>query len=329
MLFPTPLSDSYSLEPLVKTFLNDLVAQGGPPVYDLSITEARQALIGLQAGEVEKPAAHVEERLIKQNGKTISIRIIKPARSQYLLPVLMYFHGGGWILGNAFTHDRLVRELANGMDAAVVFVNYTPSPESHYPVALEEAYVATKYISRNGSRFGLDGSNLAVAGDGAGGNMAAAITILAKERKGPAIIFQLLFYPVTDARLDNAADGRVAVESFLTQKTIQWFWNAYAPDRAVHHFPTVSPLKASQESLQGLPEALIITAEYDLFRDEGEAYARKLSEAGVPITATRYLGIVHDFVMLNALTHTKATRAAIKQATGMLKEAFGKAAKPL
>jgi acetyl esterase len=226
--------------------------------------------------------------------------------------VVLYFHGGGWVLGDKETHDRLVRELATGAQATVVFVANTPAPEARYPVAIEQAYAATAWVARNGTAIGVDPARLALAGDSVGGNMVAAVTLLAKERQGPRIAFQLLFYPVTDASFDNASHTQFAEGPWLTRQAMGWFWDSYAPDVAVRNEPTASPLRASLAQLQGLPPALVITDENDVLRDEGEAYAHKLMAAGVPVTATRYLGAIHDFVLLNPIAQaTAALRAAL------------------
>ncbi len=311
------------LYPAVQDFLSKLAAAGGPPLHELSPQEAREVLRDLQSGPVAKLPADIEDRdlPVGPSGK-VSIRIVRPKGAKEILPAVLYFHGGGWVLGDKDTHDRLIREIANGATAAVVFVNYTPSPEAQYPIPIEEAYAATEWVAEHGSQINVDTSALAVVGDSVGGNMAAAVTLLAKERGGPNIHFQVLFYPVTDAGFDTPSYDQFAEGHFLTRDGMKWFWDQYAPDESVRHEPTASPLQASVEQLQGLPSALIIVDECDVLRDEGEAYARKLTEAGVDVTATRYLGITHDFVMLNAITGTPAARGAIAQATGALRQAF-------
>jgi acetyl esterase len=234
----------------------------------------------------------------------------------------MYFHGGGWILGDKETHDRLVREIAHGAQAAVVFVDYARSPEAKYPVAIEQAYLATKKIAEYGASLGIDPSRLAVAGDSVGGNMVAAVTLLAKARGGPQIDFQAMFYPVTNADLDTQTYQRFGADGYwLSREAMRWFWDSYAPT-SVRMEPTASPLQASLDQLRGLPPALVITDENDVLRDEGEAYAHKLMAAGVPVIATRYLGTIHDFMLLNPITHTPAPRAAIAQATDILRSVF-------
>jgi acetyl esterase len=315
------------LEARTAEFIRGLEAAGGKPIYKLPVETARGVLDGLQSKPITKLPAQIEERKIP-GGKLgdISVRIVRPEKSSGTLPGIVYFHGGGWILGNANTHDRLVREIANGTGAAVVFVNYTPSPEANFPVPIEQAYAVTKYVAEHGDVLNIDGGNLAVAGDSVGGNMTAAVTLLAKERGGPKLKLQVLFYPVTDAGMDTASYKKFANGPWLTKKAMEWFWNAYAPavsKRKSHH---ASPLRASLEQLSGLPAALIMVDENDVLRDEGEAYAAKLMQAGVHVTAVRYLGTIHDFAMLNPLAETPATRSAISLAVANLREALGKAA---
>jgi acetyl esterase len=280
------------VEQKTRAFLETLREQGGPPIYTLSPQEARAVLSKLQAAtSVAKLPADIENRTIPggPNGN-ISINIVRPQGSNdTLLPVVMYFHGGGWVLGGSNTHERLVRELANKANVAVVFVDYTPSPQAKYPVPIEEAYAATKWVAENGKSINVDSSRLAVAGDSVGGNMAAAVTLLAKERRGPNIAFQALFYPVTDANFDTPSYLAYQEGYWLTRKAIEWFWDNYAPDNATRKEPTALPLLASVDQLRGLPPALVITDEFDVLCDEGEAYAHKLMQANVTVTATRYL----------------------------------------
>ena len=313
-----------SLDPVIASFLAKLAAQGGPPLYTLSPAGARAVLAGVQAGEIARYEADSEDCTVS-GGPTgeISLRIVRPRGFSGPLPVVLYFHGGGWVMGDGDTHDRLVREVATGAQAAVVFVDYTRSPEACYPVAIEQAYAATKWVAENGATIKVDPSRLALVGDSVGGNMVAAVTLLAKQRRGPRITFQVLFYPVTDADFATASYLQFAEGPWLTRKAMEWFWDNYAPDLAVRKEPTASPLQASIEQLQGLPPALIITDECDVLRDEGEAYAHKLLAAGVPVTAIRYLGAIHDFVLLNPLAQSLPTRSAIAQATTALRAAFG------
>ncbi|MGN6630058.1 MAG: alpha/beta hydrolase [Candidatus Nitrosocosmicus sp.] len=313
-----------TVEHKTKKFLESLQQNNGPPLYTLTPDGARAVLSSLQSMQVEKLSAEIEEKDIPigPNGK-ISIKILRPTEKndkEEILPVVMYFHGGGWVLGGFDTHDRLLRELTNGMHCAIVFVDYTRSPEAKYPTSIEEAYTATKWIAENGQTLNLDSSRLAVAGDSVGGNMATVVALLAKDRGGPSIIFQLLFYPVTDANFDTDSYLLYQEGYFLTRESMKWFWNNYLSDDTNKKEPMVSPLHASLEQLHGMPPALIIVGENDVLRDEGEAYAHKLMQAEVKVTATRYLGTIHDFVMLNPITDTPAPRGAIKQACDTLKK---------
>ncbi|MHB0958582.1 MAG: alpha/beta hydrolase [Pirellulaceae bacterium] len=311
------------LEPHTQAFLDKLAADGGPQIYELSVDDARGVLSGAQADPVEKISVDSEERVISVGPRgSIPIRIVRPKDSTGVLPAVMYFHGGGWVLGDAETHDRLIREIAHGAQAAVVFVEYCRAPEARYPVPIEEAYAATKWVSEQGKTINVDGSRLALAGDSVGGNMAAAVTLLARERGGPRLLFQVLFYPVTNAAFDTPSYEQFAQGYFLTREAMKWFWDHYAPEVASRTQPTASPLRATTDQLQGLPPALVISGECDVLRDEGEAYARKLIQAGVDVTALRYLGTIHDFVMLNAITDTPAARSAIAHASEMLHKAL-------
>jgi acetyl esterase len=315
----------HRVTPGVQTFLDVLAAAGGPPIYQLSPAEARALLRRVQADGTAGPAAAIEDRMVPggPDGE-VSVRIVRPEGATGTLPAAMYIHGGGWILGDKETHDRMTREIAVGANAAVVFVDYDRSPEARYPVAIEQAYAATKYVVEHGKQLNVDPTRLAVLGDSVGGNMAAAVTLMAKERKGPKIAFQVLFYPVTYADFSNGSYTTFANGPWLTKPAMEWFWNAYLPDTAKRREITATPLNASIEQLRRLPDALVIVDENDVLRDEGEAYARKLSQAGVRVTSTRYNGTIHDFVLLNALTDTPAVRGALQQANAALRAALHK-----
>lgn len=304
-------------------FVDQVKAKGGKPIYEMSPVEARKVLEDLQANEV-KPSAKIEDKEFATAKGKVSVRIIRPENSRDVLPVVLYYHGGGWILGSKNTHDRLVRELAIGSNAAVVFVNYTPSPEAQYPVPLEEAYAALVYVAEHAKELNVDPSRIAIVGDSVGGNMAAGVTLLAKERKGPKLLQQILFYPVTDADFNTESYKEYAEGPWLTKAAMEWFWNAYAPDVKSRKDHLVSPLQSTIEQLKGLPKALVITDENDVLRSEGEAYAHKLMEAGVEVEAVRYLGTIHDFVLLSPLSKTPATRSAIALAVATLQKAFKK-----
>src|SRR5262245_905795 len=311
------------LEPTTQTVIDSLAAGGGPPIYTLSPKAAREVLAGAQAQPVAKLPASIEDTTFPVGPTgSVHIRIVRPKDAKGVLPVVMHFHGGGWVLGDKETHDRMTREIAVGANAAVVFVDYDRSPEAHYPVAIEQAYAATSYVVEHGRKLDVDPSRLAIVGDSVGGNMAAAVTLMAKERRGPRVAFQVLFYPVTDANFETGSYDTFAEGPWLTRAGMQWFWNAYLPEVAARKQITASPLSASREQLAGLPEALVIVDENDVLRDEGEAYARKLSQAGVRVTSVRYNGTIHDFVLLNAIADTPAVRSAMHQANSALKKAL-------
>ncbi|AYV73142.1 alpha/beta hydrolase [Bacillus sp. PK3-056] len=307
------------LEEAAKKFTEDTA--NPPYLFELEPAEGRVAVDEVQSSEIDKLPVIENEFFIK-GGPTnqVSIKIVRPENSSTTkLPVILYTHGAGWVFGNAHTHDRLTRELAVGSNAAVVFTNYSLSPEVRYPVAIEEIYTVLEWIATKGEEYAFDINKISVAGDSVGGNMSAAITLMAKERKGPAIQKQLLFYPVTDASFETDSYKQFAEGYFLRRDGMQWFWDQYTVDPKVRAEITASPLRATKDQLVGLPDALIITAEADVLRDEGEAYANKLREAGVKVTSVRFGGIIHDFVMLNALAHTEAAKGALLLANAWLK----------
>ena len=310
-----------SLETAAQDFVD---ATSEPPfLWELPPEEGRKAVDGVQDSPIDKP--DVDDEWIMIDGGptgTVKIRIVKPKGTTETLPVILYVHGAGWVFGDAHTHDRLVRDLALGANAAVVFPEYDRSPDVRYPVAIEQSYAAAQWITTSGSDKGLDGSTIAVAGDSVGGNMTIALTLLAKERKDVSFVSQLLFYPVTDAAFETSSYKEFAVGYYLTLAGMKWFWDQYTTSDDERALVTVSPLRATTEQLTGLPPALVINGEADVLRDEGEAYAGKLREAGVDVTQVRYAATIHDFVMLNALHNTNASTAAVAQAVAFLKAAL-------
>jgi acetyl esterase/lipase len=308
------------LEPASQQFVE---ATAKPPfLYELTPAEARAVLDDVQAAPIDK--LPVEDRWITVPAAVgdVRVRIIRPPDASGTLPVILYMHGGGWVLGNAGTHDRLVRELAVGTGAAVVFVEYDRSPEAHYPVAIEQGYATAQWIVREGAANELDPDRIAVAGDSVGGGMTAALALMAGERGDVRFVQQSMYYPVTDAAMDTGSYEQFAEGYFLTAKSMAWFWDAYLPDVERRTEPFASPLRASDEQLAGLPPAFLIVDEADVLRDEGEAYAARLRAAGVAVTTVRYDGITHDFMMLNPLSPTHATRAAVAQAIAFLRNAL-------
>lgn len=311
------------LEPVTQKFIDGLAAAGGPPLYTMSPDAARAVLAGAQSIPVTKLPAAIEDTTFPVGPTgTVRIRIVRPEAATGRLPAILHIHGGGWILGDRDTHDRMTREIAVRSNAAVVFVDYDRSPEARYPTAIEQAYAALKYVADHGPELNIDPTRLGILGDSVGGNMSAAVTLMAKERGGPKIAFQVLMYPVTDANFETGSYNTFAEGPWLTKKAMQWFWDAYLPDATARKAITATPLNASLEQLKGLPDALIMVDENDVLRDEGEAYARKLSQAGVRVTTVRYNGTIHDFVLLNAIAETPAVRGAVQQATEAFRMAF-------
>ncbi|QXH36564.1 alpha/beta hydrolase [Pseudomonas muyukensis] len=308
------------VEHSTQAFLDALNAGGGTPIEQLSPKDARAVLAGAQAGvKLTLPKADVSEKTISVDGQAIRLTIVRPAGVKGTLPVFMYFHGGGWVLGDFPTHERLVRDLVVGSGAVAVFVNYTPSPEAHYPTAINQAYAATRWVAEHGKDIDVDGKRLAVAGNSVGGNMAAVVSLMAKDKGTPAIKYQVLLWPVTDANFETASYNQYAEGHFLTRNMMKWFWDNYTTDPKQRAEIYASPLRATTEQLQGLPPALVQTASADVLRDEGEAYARKLDQAGVPVTAVRYNGMIHDYGLLNVVSQVPAVRAAMLQAGEALK----------
>lgn len=302
----------------VAAFLAALNGAGGKPMEQMTPAEARQVLIGAQQG-AELPPADVSEKQITALGKPLTLTIVKPVGATGVLPAFMFFHGGGWVLGDFPTHERFVRDLVVESGMAAVFVNYDPSPESHFPVAITQSYEATKWVAEHGAEIGVDGSRLALVGNSVGGNMVAAVALQAKQHGTPAIRYNVMFWPVTNADFGTDSYQRYAQGHFLTQGMMRWFWDNYTSSEQDRASILASPLRASHEQLAGLAPTLIQTAELDVLRDEGEAFGRKLDEAGVKVTVTRYNGLIHDYGLLNALSREPAVRTALSQVASELK----------
>ncbi|GAA5083600.1 alpha/beta hydrolase [Nocardia iowensis] len=310
-----------ALEQAAQEFVD---ATSQPPfLYQLPPEEGRKAVDSVQDSPTYKPEID-EEWVTIEGGPTGSVRarIVKPQGATEVLPIIVYTHGAGWVFGDAHTHDRLVRDLAVGVHAAVVFPEYDRSPEVRYPVANEQSYRVAQWVTTDGAEKGLDPSRIAVAGDSVGGNMAIALTLMAKERGDVSFAQQVLFYPVTDANFDTGSYQQFATGYFLTRAGMQWFWDQYTTSEEDRAQITASPLRATTEQLSGLPPALVITGEADVLRDEGEAFAGKLRAAGVPVIQARYGGIIHDFVMVNSMHDTHAAKAAVAQAVAVLRGAL-------
>lgn len=319
-----PFSDAFAasddryrdLEPSTRDFLKQLEEADGTPLEKLSPEEARKVLSDAQSSvKVDTGGIDVQDRVVDIEGHLISITVARPSGVKGALPGVMFFHGGGWVLGDFPTHERLVRDLCLASGCAVIFVNYGRSPEAEYPSAVVECFLATKWVAQSGEEVGVDGKNIAVAGNSAGGNMATVVCLMARENGNlPHIKHQTLFWPVTDAEFDTDSYQDFEKGYFLTRNMMRWFWDQYSSHVDAKKEMYASPLRAPLEKLRSLPPALIQTAEFDVLRDEGEHYAHLLMQAGVEVTATRYLGTIHDFGLLNALAATPAAKNAIAQA---------------
>ncbi|HTW68650.1 MAG TPA: alpha/beta hydrolase [Acetobacteraceae bacterium] len=316
------------LEPATRQFVDDT----GDTFLCLPPADARAAFSRLQSSPVGKPNVVVEETACPLEGHdNVRLRIIRPAsafrnataETAEALPAVIYCHGGGWIAGDAGTHDRLIRQIAVGARSAVVFVCYDRAPEAQFPAAIEQAYAAASYIFSNGAALNIDPARLAIAGDCAGGTIAAAVTLLARERHGPKFNLQIMLYPVMNADFETDSYRRFAEGPWLKRQAMRQVWDHWLPDAARRTDPVAAPVLAPLDSLAQLPDALIIVAEVDPTRDDAEWYARKLSDAGVRVTSVRYNGTIHDFAVLNTLADTPAARSAVLQINAALLDAFG------
>jgi acetyl esterase len=311
-----------ALEPAARRLIEDTAPH--PRIYEVPPEQGRDILAGLQSGEgVDRP--DVEERWVDVPGGptgTVRTRVLRPAGATGKLPVILYIHGAGWVFGDENTHDRLVRELAVGAEAAAVFPVYDRSPEARYPTAVEQNHAVGRWIVEHGAEYDLDGSRLAVCGDSVGGNMAAVFAMMAKERGEIDVRAQVLLYPVTDANFETQSYRQFADGYYLTRDGMRWFWDQYTTDQKQRSEVHASPLRATRDQLRGLPTTLVITAEADVLRDEGEAYAAKLRAAGVDVTAVRVLGMVHDFLMLDSLRDCHGTKVARTLTTDALRQAL-------
>jgi acetyl esterase len=307
------------LDPQARAVI-DQMARAGPPINELSVEEVRQnstAMAEMQGPP--EPVAGVEDRTIPGPGGGIPVRIYTPF-GKGPFPVLVYFHGGGWVVGDIASSDGLCRILANAAGCMVVSVGYRLAPEHPFPAAADDAFESTLWVAKNASVFGGDPSRLAVSGDSAGGNLAAVVALMARDRGKPAIRFQLLIYPVTEGSCETPSHSENGEGYFLTKDAMKWFWNHYVPNKADRSHPYASPLRAS--SFADLPEALVITAEFDPLRDEGERYAERLRSAGVPVQLTRYNGMIHGFFSMSSILDQG--KAAILQSAAALRAAFEK-----
>ena len=290
-------------------FINEIESENATPLYELTPKEARDFLKNLQSKTFKKTDAGITEIDI-EGVKTF---VLKPqTNTEKKLPAILYLHGGGWVMGDEYVFDNLIKKIANCAEAVLIFPEYTQAPEAEYPQQINEAYSVLNYIYNNSDELNIDKNKIAIMGDSAGGNMAAAITLKTKEEKGPNIKFQLLLYPVTNADMDTDSYENFSDGPWLTKKAMEYFWDAYVPNVSLRQNKYISPLHADVEDLKNLPSTLILTVENDVLRDEGEAYARKLDNAGVDVINVRINGTIHDFMMLNALSETEPVKGALK-----------------
>src|SRR5262244_3436312 len=308
------------IDPNVRTFLAEL-NKDSSPFWELPQPKPQEILTGLQnKTSVDMSGVTTIEQTITQDQHTVKLYVMRPQHITSQPGILLFIHGGVWIVGNFQNHQRLLRDLVVGSGQIGVFVEYTPLPAARFPTQLEESYAALKWVAAHAGEFGAHGTRIAIAGNSVGGDMTAALALMTKDRKGPKISYQVLMIPATDASVDTESYHEYGTGRFLARAFMKYGWDLYAPDAATRANPYVSPLRASTDQLKGLPPALVITAENDPLRDEGEAYARKLKEAGVSVDAVRYNGTIHDFVLLNALRHVPSTEAAIDQINAGLRQ---------
>jgi len=324
---PLLLAKDYATDPNIevgiRNFLKVLYASGGKPMEETMPAEARKFLEDAQNSvNVDISGINITEKTITQDKISVKLFIVRPSGKTGLLPAFMFFHGGGWMLGDFPTHKRFVRDLVVYSGLACVFVEYTRSPEAKYPRALNECYAGTKWVAEHGMEINVDSRRLAVAGNSAGGNLTAAVSLMAKEN-GPYLKFQLLFWPVTNDDFETESYNKFSSLKFLTTNMMKWFWDNYTDRKEERDEIYTSPLKAPLAKLKGLPPTLVQVAENDVLRDEGEAYARKMDEAGVPVTLIRVQGMVHDFGLLNPIATIPSVQSAIRFAAEELKNAIG------
>lgn len=312
------------LSPGTKAFLQALNGSGVPPLETMTPEAAREVLASAQAA-VKVDLSGIEEtrRSITAGRYGLTLDIVHPAGGRAGLPAFVFVHGGGWVLGDYPTHRRLVRDLVVRSGCAAIFVNYTRTPEAHYPQPVEEVYAATNWVAANGAQIGVDSSRLAIVGNSVGGNMSAVTCILAKERGGPKLQVQILLWPIVDHDFDTESYRQFGEQRFLSRSLMMWMYDLYTKDPVQRRQIYASPLRATIEQLRGLPPALIQVAESDILRDEGEAYGRKLAEAGNEVATVRHAGMIHDFGLLNGLAHEPGTLAMLELAAARLRLALG------
>ncbi len=323
--FAQDVATDPNLDPAVRAFLVEVNKNPSPaPLWTLPQPQPQDAITGLQnATPVDMSGVIISEQTIVQDGRSVKLYIMKPEHVTGKPGVILFIHGGVWIVGNFANHKRLLRDMVVGSGQVGVFVEYTPLPQAKFPTQLDQSYAALEWVSKHAGELAADGNRIAVAGNSVGGNMTAALALMAKNRKGPKISYQVLLIPATNASVDTESYIKYGNDRFLARDFMKYGWDLYAPDAKTRDNPYVSPLRARLDELKDLPPALVITAENDPLRDEGEAYARKLKEAGTVVTAVRYNGTIHDFVLLNGLRHVASTEAALQQISDGIRKHIG------
>lgn len=305
----------------VRAFLKKLNSSGAPPLETLPPADAQQVLVDVQASvEVDYSGIEVSEKVISSEGYSINLHIVRPAGVKEKLPVFVFIHGGGWVLGDFPTHKRMVRDLVALSGKACVFVNYTRTSEEPFPLAINEIYAATKWVSEHGDEINVDGKKLAIVGNSVGGNMTAVTALQAIAKGGPGISLLIMMWPIVDADFETESYREFGDQRFLTTSLMKWMYDLYIADPEKRSDIYASPLRASEEELRQFPPTLIQVAENDVLRDEGEAFGRKLDEAGVKVTTVRYNGMIHDFGLLNGLAYEPATKSLFIHAAAELKK---------
>lgn len=311
------------LEPQTEAFLAYLNSIKAVPLHEVPVETLRKEFASIQAKTPANAQADVEDRDLPCGPHgSVSVRIVRPPALKGLLPAILYFHGGGWVAGDKYTHGRLICEIAVRTSCALVFVNYSLAPELQHPIQIQESVAVAEYVSEHGTDFDIDTSRIGVMGDDVGGTLACVVALLTKKRGKPKLAFQVLFHPVTDAEFDRYSYERFQKGYYLTRKGMKRFWNLYAPDDKIRRDFTVAPLRADLSDLEGLPRSLIITAENDIVRDEGEIYAGKLIHAKVPVLSVRMIGTIHGFVVLNSLANTLPAQTALTLAEQFVKASW-------
>jgi acetyl esterase len=303
-----------------RAFLKALNSPMPPELEKLPPLQARKVLETAQASvTVDYSGIAESEKSISVDGFEIVLNLVRPKDVAKKLPAFMFIHGGGWVLGDYPTHRRLVRDLVVESGYCAVFVNYTRTPDAVFPRQIDENYAATRWVAEHGDEINVDGKRLAVVGNSVGGNMTAVTAIKAKENGGPEIKLQILMWPIVDADFTTESYQQFGRDRFLSAPLMQWMYDMYIADPGKRRVIHASPLRATIDQLKGLPPALIQVAENDILRDEGEAYGRKLDEAGVEVTAIRYDGMIHDFGLLNGLANEPGTKSLCRHAAAELK----------